>query len=448
MTEETPNAPHLPSAKEDSPSILRKWPILLLGAFVGTVIAVGVTLSRPAEYAAHMSVFFPSRPSVLGSNTLVDSGSSSSALALVGGGGGATPLRVFQAFLESETAVRDICRANGIARRDFTDDRGLYADPRTSLLMVTYTSTKPDFARKVLQTHVQELQRINSKVSYSTVKDDLRVLKGRMETARKRIDELQTDLVSTQRGSISAPTVASGPGGITSTPGAWAQLLIQLQLDQDRIDRTLTSSKALVQALSQSPNLPSDLPPVKRLRPRILDLTYEIETKRRTLGPEAPEVTRLEDQLQVAQNELQKEIKAYLQGVNQNLIEPTTNVGPSVIPTDGSGDTAGLPMLLTRRVANEAQIAALRRLADAAPAESMKLNKLYQQINLQSTIVQTLTNQYLAASLQAQRDPNRWVILDDPYVDEKPTNKSFGRMGLMGALLGALVALLLVFRRP
>ena len=438
MTDESQNVP-------PTPSVLRKWPMLLVGALIGAVVSVGVTLVRPAEYAGHMTVFFPSRPSVLGSNTLVDSGGGALALA---GGGGATPLRVFQAFLESETAVRDICASLKIPRKDFNESRGIFADPRTSLLSVTYTNTKPEFARKVLQSHVQELQRINSKVSYSTVKDDLRVLKDRMDAARKRIDELQTQLVSAQRTTISAPTLAAGPDGVTSTPGGWAQLLIKLQLDQDRIDRTLTSSKALVQTLSRSPNLPSDLPPVKRLRPRILDLTYEIETKRRTLGPEAPEVTRLEDQLQVAQNELQKEIKAYLQGVNQNLIEPTTSTGPSIGTEPETTEDAGLPKLLTRRVANEAQIAALRRLADAAPAESMKLNKLYGQIGLQSTIVQTLTNQYLTASLQAQRDPNRWVVLDDPYVDEKPTNKSFSRMGLMGALLGALAALLLVMRRP
>ena len=67
------------------------------------------------------------------------------------------------------------------------------------------------------------------------------------------------------------------------------------------------------------------------------------------------------------------------------------------------------------------------------------MNRLYARVNLQSGIVQQLTNQYLTAPLQSQRDPNRWVILDEPWVNEKPINKSFGRGALVGLVLGFLV---------
>jgi len=114
--------------------------------------------------------------------------------------------------------------------------------------------------------------------------------------------------------------------------------------------------------------------------------------------------------------------------VNANLIDPSV--------ADGE-----MPALLTSRTVIDSQISVLRRLATAAPAESMQMNRLYAQVNLQSGIVQQLTNQYLTASLQSQRDPNRWVILDEPWVSPKPVNKSYGRGALIGIFCGLFLGI-------
>ena len=423
------------------------WRSIATLAALGALVSATVTLVRPAEYAARMSIFFPTRSASLGGGAAEAVSMASAASSIIGSG--PSPLRIFEAFLSSETAISDFRKSFGMKRQDFIENRALDSDSRTNVLSITFIDHDPLRARKVLDMHVTELRKINSKVSFNTMEDDLKVLAAQLENSKRRMTNLDSQLVTTQRGAISAPTFTAGPGGIASTPAPWAQKLIALQLEQERIDKTLLASKQQIKALAKSPDLPTDLPPVRRLRPRILDLTYQLETKRRTLGPEAPEVTRIEDELQVARAELQKEIAAYLQGVDRNLIEP--GMAPpsgAANSEEGTGDTA-LPMLLTKRVANEAQIAALRRLTQAAPGESMALNKLYRQVNLQAGIVQTLTNQYLMASLQAERDPNRWVILDDPWTDDRPTNKSYGRAALVGAAIGAILGVLFgLFRRP
>jgi uncharacterized protein involved in exopolysaccharide biosynthesis len=401
-----------------------RWKKIAVISALGALVGVLVTVIRIPEYAARMSVFFPARTSVLGSNGVMDASAATGSAML---GSGPSPLKIFQAFLESETAIKDISGSFHLSRQTLTDNRAIDSDPRSSVLTVTYVDQDSNRAKRILDNHVAELKRINSKVSFDTMQDDLKVLLARLDEAKSKMKEAESLLVNYERTSISAPTITPGAGGIAATPGTWAQNLIQLQLEEEKIDTTLATSRERVRELSRlSIELPSELPPIKRLRPKLLDTEYELAVKRKLLGPEAPEIEKLEAQLEVTKRELATELRSYLHGVNANLIDPTVAEGE-------------IPALLTSRTVIDSQITVLRRLATAAPAESMEMNRLYARVNLQSGIVQQLTNQYLTATLQSQRDPNRWVILDEPWVNEKPINKSFGRGALVGLVLGFLV---------
>ena len=401
----------------------RRWKSITACAVIGALVGVATTAVRTPEYAGRMSVFFPSRSSVLGSNGFMDASGSAGASML---GSGPSPLKIFQAFLESETAIEDISDSFRISRQVLMDNRAIDSDARSSVLTVTYIDKDAAQAKGVLKTHVEELRKINSKVSFDTMEDDLKVLQKRLNDAQVKLTEAETSLVQYEKSSISAPTITPGAGGIAATPGAWAQNLIQLQLDEQKIDTTLASSRGRVRELSkQSVQLPSELPPIKRLRPKILDAQYELAVKEKLLGPDSPELFKLQTQLSELKKSLEVELSTYLRGVDKSLIDPSV--------ADGE-----MPALLTSRTVIDAQISVLRRLATAAPAESMQMNRLYAQVNLQSGTVQQLTNQYLTASLQSQRDPNRWVILDEPWVSAKPVNKSYGRGALIG-LFGGLV---------
>ncbi len=403
----------------------RNWKWVAAFGLLGATVGVAITALRPAEYAARMSVFFPSRSAVLGSNSM--EGSVGSAAAVLGSA--PSPLRVFQAFLESQTAVTGIARKFDMQRKDLLENRAVDSDPRTSLLTVTYVDVDKQRAQKVLQSHVEALRAINSKVSFNTMEDDLKVLQDKLADAKQKMMAAQAKLVQYERRTVSAPTIATSPTGIAATPGTWAQSLIQLQLEKERLDRTLQESKTRVQALARLlPSLPSELPPIKRLRPKLIETELQLETNRRNLGPQAPEVRHLENQVSVLKENMARDLRAYLRGVDNNMIDPSVAEGE-------------LPTLLTSRAVIDAQISVLQRLAAAAPGEAMELNRLYQDVNLQFGVVQQLTNQNLMATLQAQRDPNRWVILDEPWVEDKPVNKSFGRGALLGLFLGSLLGI-------
>ena len=113
-----------------------------------------------------------------------------------------------------------------------------------------------------------------------------------------------------------------------------------------------------------------------------------------------------------------------------------------------SGATVPVSKLLVERMSISAQINALSRVARFAPSESVNLNHRYRKMALQGVVIQTLTQQLLEVTLQAQRDPNKWVVLDEPWIEEKPSNKDFLRMGLAGLLIGTVLGGLLAVARP
>lgn len=393
---------------------------------MGALISLGYTLFRPAEYAGRVSFFFPSKVSVLGSNAIVDNAGGGAAAVL--SGGGPNSLRVYEAFLTSETAVRDIAGANRLRREAFVRKRTLEDDARANVLTVTFYDQDKERNLSVLRSHVKELAKINAKVSFATSQDDINVLKRRLRDAEASLKIGEDDVIRYERSLVSAPAISSGSSGaITVTPQAWAADLDKLRLEAARVDNELATSRERVRMLASVPrDTPSELPPVKRLGPAMEKAEYDLALKRLTLGPESPEIRRLEKSISVLHKQMEREIRTYLNGVNAGIIDPSV--------TEGS-----LPQLLVQKASLASQIDFLSRLANVAPAESVKLSQRYRKLALQTAVIQQLTSQVLEVTLQAQRDPNRWVVLDDPWIDEKPSNKSYGRMGLAGLLIGLII---------
>ena len=90
-------------------------------------------------------------------------------------------------------------------------------------------------------------------------------------------------------------------------------------------------------------------------------------------------------------------------------------------------------------------------MAKLAPAESIRLSQLTRDVTTQGAILQQLQAQYQLADLQADRDPNKWEVLDEPRVDEKAVNKSLSKTGILsllaGSALGTLAAMFAPYRK-
>jgi len=195
-------------------------------------------------------------------------------------------------------------------------------------------------------------------------------------------------------------------------------------------------------AAGQGGAAPIDIPPVRRLRPQLVDAEYQLRLLRQSLGEDAPEVDHLKKQIEIIQQELKMELSKYLSSVKQRLLDPTEGGG------GGGGDMSGL---LLHQVALEAEIKSLTTLATLAPGEASTLAKLDFDVSLQSELVQEATLQLQNAKLLALRDPNKWSLLDPPRIMEKPVNKRYGMVTAACTMAGLFVGILWAMnfgRRP
>lgn len=145
-----------------------------------------------------------------------------------------------------------------------------------------------------------------------------------------------------------------------------------------------------------------------------------------TYGPDAPNVVKLKREIQLARQQLQKEIENYLRAVNMNL-DPN------------------LASLEMQKAGLEAQVGALQQLAVRAPEDTMHLQRLAREVATLNDIVQQLRINLEQARMELARDPNRWEVLENGTLKEEPVNKRW-KLNIavalaVGLIVGTLVAI-------
>ncbi|HVT13177.1 MAG TPA: Wzz/FepE/Etk N-terminal domain-containing protein [Fimbriimonadaceae bacterium] len=402
----------------------------------GVIVAAGIayTVFAPPIWEAKATIVFPVRtPSILGSSNF-DQSSLAATLT-----GGPTPLKVFGGMLESQHALEYVAKATGLKKREVKDMRTIQDQAMESSITISARDRNPDLAKKVVQLHLDALQEINQKVSKPLDSNDADVLASRIDAQQKKLADAEQRLLQFQNHAVTAPSfVASGSGKDTTiVPAAskWAESLKQLQLDYDRANSAIQDVDSRTHAIAKNGGKwPSNIPQVQKWRDKLSDLQYDLQVQEITLAPTAPEIVKINKAIDITKDELQKELNKYAAATSAGAISPAgSDLGPK------------LPELMTQRVVLEAQINAVSKLAKLAPQEAMELSRLTREVSTESGILQQLQAEHELAKIQEDRDPNRWEVLDEPEVDDKPVNKSFSKNGAMsliiGLALGAFAAL-------
>lgn len=395
----------------------------------GVVVVAGIvyTLLVKPVWEAKATLIFPVRtPSILGV-TSFDQTSLAASLT-----GGPTPLKVFGGMMESEHALNLVSKASGLPKRRLRDMRSFQDQQMESSLTISVRDQDPELAKKVVQLHLDALDEINRKVSRPLASSDADILKIKVDEQQKRVKDAEERLLAFQKTAVTAPNVASSGSGTDATvmpaPTQWSAVLAQLEIDFKRVDTMIRDRESRTNSIAkQGGRLPAAIAPVQKWRDKLTDMQYDLKVQELTLAPEAPELVKLRKAIALTQNQMKSELTKFAKATQQGLIDPND--------TDGNK----LPSMLTERVALEAQIAAVKKLAKVAPNEAMQLSRLTREVGTQGAILQQLQAQYELAQLQADRDPNRWEVLDEPEVDDKPVNKSLGKNGALSAFLGMVL---------
>ncbi len=406
---------------------------------VGFTVIAGLTYTivTPAVWEAKATIVFPVRtPSILGTGSFEQSGLAASLT------GGPTPLKIFGGMIESERAIGYVSDMADLTRRTIKDMRTIQDSPSQNSITVSARHTNKDLAKRVVSLHLDALTKINNSISKPLVSDDAVVLKAQVDAQKKALVKSENELLAFQQSAQTAPSIASSGSGRESTivpnAGRWSELLQSLQLQFVTLDTSIKDAQSRIRKMSTSlKDLPASLPPVEKWRGKLTELQYDLKIKELTLTSESPELVKLRKTIEVTENELHSELAKYTKSALVGMVD--------------TADSSRIPTSLTQRVALEAQIAAVRRLAKLAPAESIRLSQLTRDVTTQGAILQQLQAQYQLADLQADRDPNKWEVLDEPRVDEKAVNKSLSKTGILsllaGSALGTLAAMFAPYRK-
>src|SRR5579862_7956932 len=125
-----------------------RLPVLIVCVLFGALFGYAYTVLVRPIFQARVTIFFPVKPpSLLGPGGIIDGSSASSAAALLGGG--ATPIKIFRAFLESERTLDVVTQGSNLSRREVDDMRRFDEQTAANTLTVFVTDHDAALAKRV-----------------------------------------------------------------------------------------------------------------------------------------------------------------------------------------------------------------------------------------------------------------------------------------------------------
>ncbi|HXH61702.1 MAG TPA: Wzz/FepE/Etk N-terminal domain-containing protein [Fimbriimonadaceae bacterium] len=400
-------------------------------AFVIVCIALacGVcyTLFAPAVWKAEATIIFPVRESSVFGPDIQDAGSLATAL------GGSSPVKIFAGILESDRTTEHVSEATGLSRKEVEKMSQVLDRSAKSSITISAKSSSATLAKSVVALKLEALNQINKQLNMPDAQNDVSLLADKISQEKAALKQAEDSLVAFQKTAVTGPSITpSGSGKDTvllAAPTNWVETLRKLEIDHARVETEIKRVKNWSdQVAKNGQDLPTPFPGSETWRNKLSELEYELQVTKLSYAPTSPEVQKLQKQIDITKAQLQDELAKFTQATKEGLIDPS-----------GSGSQK-LPGLMTESLAIEAQISAVRRLANVAPAEAVELTRIMRDVATHTVILQQLQERHEMAVIQQDRDPNRWEVLDQPHLLDDPVNKSWIRNTAVSLLMGIVLA--------
>lgn len=404
--------------------LARKLPLGLC-AVVGIGLLAVYTIWVPARWEAKTTVLFaPATPSVTNMSSVAAAVSSSAF-------GGPSVLKMNKMLLESERTLEYVRQrmafpgAESDQKEKLRKFRMVDTDQSSNTLTLTVQAMTPEEARKASHLYIGALRLTSQKFNLQRTGSDVQKLADSVVAKQKELDKAADDLQKFEEKSLTAVSlVTMGQGDNATplaTPGPWQNSLRNAEIDLTNAQAALERLKNDAgKAVDVSSTLPTYVTFTEKLRQNVVTQQSNVMMLSNKFGPAAPELIRAKRDLTVAEQQLTAEVNRYRSSFGM-----------------GTADQA-----LTQAALKEAQmqgnVNALRKLTAAAPAEAKTYMTLVRRVALLTGVTMKFEAQLAVARLSEGNDPNRWNIVDDAVVADKPVNKSFLRNCTIGAILGIL----------
>ncbi len=342
---------------------------------------------------------------------------------MAGGGAGASlasalspnapdPIQVLEGVLTSRKSINLIMERTHLARRDL--EKGLKTERRQkqALLTISWEDSDRKRALAVVQGAVDGVLLIQHDVEFTTAGLQAKYYEQSVKDQDEKLRDAEKSLAEFEK-RMKAPIDPSNP----ASAGAYLKEKKDLELQLGAIDAQIAVARSQAQLLPKMPELPTLIPSTKPYRDKLISLEYDLQVAETTLGPMAPKVVALKRTIEVTRETLNQEIRSYLKSVAVNL-DPT------------------IATLAANRLTIKYQLDVVNDLAARAPDEALILARLSREVVILGTISTALRSKYEQAKVAAKVDQVRWAVLEDPFIEDLPTNKHVARNPFMGGFLG------------
>ena len=330
----------------------------------------------------------------------------------------ATPLRTIKGVVLSKRETEAIIKKFNLDWKKFDANFKATDESQTNQLIIEYTDTNKDQVTEVLHFAIEKLSELDESLSFTTGKRQAATLKTAVDSKSSEVEKAEASLLAFQK----KMKTLSDPQNPKST-GAYLERLQSLEFE---LGSTKIQSEKLREQLNASAKnnlVPADVPGGKEWIAKISVLENELAVLRKKYTDEYPEVVQARRVLNAARDSFREIVEKYLKTINQGL-DPK------------------LAELQAKQVLLEYQVQSARGLAAIAPDEALELSRKVSEVMTLRSVLATLRAQYEQARVDSEVGRVRWNVLDYPYIERIPVNKSFRVPVLLAIVLGLGVSLM------
>lgn len=391
-------------------ALWRRWWLIALTALIVVAAGLGYAFISKPKWEVKAAILMAQREAV--SNPL--------ATTLIAAND-ATPLEVIYGVLTSRRAEDVIVEETGINREALRKTLKIERELPQNQIRMTMQLEDEKLGLAVLAAAIKALDSTNREIGFSEASRTAQYLEGTLRERRGELKQAEAKLAAFTK-SMKAPMSAD-----MTQVADYRKRLQELDQQLGGVNQQIASARRTAQqSAQQGLDVPTNLPSAQKWRDEVIALTHRLNVAKQQFGPEHPDVVRLTRELGEARRQGQAEIQRNLRSVQQGLDDETAK-------------------LVAQREVLRFERDELAKVVAAAPTESLRLQELTRDVTSLTQAVAGLEAEYQQAQIASNVDRVRWSVLDDPYVEEEPVNKRYGRQamlyGVLGLLLGVLVSL-------
>jgi uncharacterized protein involved in exopolysaccharide biosynthesis len=382
-----------------------RWPKVVFITLLFGLVAALITWVIPPVYQAQANILIPQMEAT---------GTSMQLLQLKAG---SDPVAILVGVIESHTSHQKIAAATGKKLEEVKAMLKVEGEQASSQVIVKGRDNDSETALKAVKLAVQNAKDLDANVGLSVAGLQAKNLKPSVDSAAAKLREAEEALLDYQQNSKIVFTPDDQYTGVT-----YLKKLQELAIQKKAIDNEIAATKSLVtKSANELGELPTNNEAFKNLRDSLLQAETDLAVARSKFTDKNTAVVQAREKRDAVKKILEVEARKYAQAVGASVNEQMLS-------------------LQVKKIVVDAQVQSARKLAEQAPTGAVDFQRLLRKVRTLTEAYNQVNTRYLQAQVESQASRVKWIILDEPYLLEKPINKSYkiniGATMLLGLLVG------------